>query len=158
MVTKEFEMAVAALTSANAIIGETHPPTEGEKAKATNDYDENRASYYKIASSMNDLGYAGQSSYIMGQIDSLHTSQMDMEKKIRNYQTFVDEFKRRSYFARPLDKLREDIEYGLAKAEKMASEGKEIRIKDSAGEQIEKIDDEMEKLQKELEMLKGDEE
>jgi tetratricopeptide (TPR) repeat protein len=153
MVTNKFEMAVAALTSANEIISETSPPSESEKTTAMNEYDENRATYFKIASTMNGLGYTGQSSYIVKQVDSLHIPQVECEKKIRSYHKFTDEFKRRSYFARPLAKLREDIEYALAKATKMSSEGKEIRIKDSAGEKIEKIDDEMKRLQEELEKL-----
>jgi tetratricopeptide (TPR) repeat protein len=153
VVTNEFEMAVAALSSANELISEATAPSESEKSAATTEYDENRATYYKIASTMDGLGYTGQSSYIIKQVDSLHVPQMEYEKKIRGYHKFVDEFGRRSYFSKPLEKLREDIEYALAKAEKIASEGKEIRIKDSAGEKIEKIDDEMKRLEEELEKL-----
>lgn len=156
IVTNKFELAVSALSSANEIIQNSAPPSESEKIAATNEYDENRATYFKIASEMNGLGYTGQSSYIIKLIDSLHTPQMSMEKKIRKYHLFTDDFKRRSFFVRPLVKLREDIEYALAKAEKIASEGQEIRIKDTAGEQIEKINDEMEKLQNELDQLENE--
>ncbi len=153
MMTNDFEVAVAALTSASHIINETVAPSEGEKSTATKGYDENRATYYKIASTMNGLGYTGQSSHVIKGIDSLHVPQIEYGKKINDYHKFTDEFRRRSYFALPLEKLRDDIEYALAKAEKMSSEGKEIRIKDSAGEKIEKIDDQIEKYEEELEKL-----
>ncbi len=153
LVTMKFDIAVAALSSANELIKETSQPSEIEKSAKVVEYDEDRATYYEIASRMNDYGYSGQSSYILREIDSLHVSQITAETKVRSFARFKDEFARNTFFARPVMKLREDLEYLLAKAEKMANEGKEIKIKDNAGEQIEKIDDEMKKLKEELEKL-----
>lgn len=153
LVTKKFDMAVTALTAAHKMIITATSPSESVKSAKRAEYDEHRASYYTIASQMNDYGYSGQSSFIMKGIDSLHVAQLAMEKKVRSFAKYEDEFTRDIFFARPVDRLREDLEYLLAKAEKMAGEGQSIKIKDSAGEQIEKIDDEMQKLQEELEKL-----
>ncbi len=155
MTNKRYQEAVDNLSLAADKINNFSGPSQSEMESQTQDYNDNRGSYYDVASVMNELGYTGQSSYILGKIDSLHVPQVQYEEKLRDFYKFSDEFSRRLYFARPVEKLRDDIEYALAKAEKMAGEGKEIKIKSSAGEEIEKIEDEMEKLQRELQEIEG---
>ena len=82
---------------------------------------------------------------------------MEYEKKIRSYYTFSDEFARLSFFNTNYETLRNDIEYALAKAEKMSGMGRMLDFQEKAGEQIEKIDDEIEKYEEELEKLKEEE-
>jgi hypothetical protein len=106
---------------------------------------------------MNELSLAGQSSYIIKQVDSLHAPQVEYEKKIRSYYTFNDEFARLLFFNKNYETLRNDIEYALAKAEKMAGMGKMLEFQEKAGEEIEKIDDEIEKYEEALEKLNEEE-
>ncbi len=155
MVNKRYAEALTSMNQASNLIAQAKAPSVQEKEAATVAYGSDRVAYDDIAVVMNDLGYSGQSSFIISKIDSLSTPQQQVEKSIKGYHTYIDEFHRASFFAKPISKLREDIDYALAKAEKFAGEGKSIKIKDSAGEQIDKIDDQMEKLKKELENLEG---
>ena len=102
---------------------------------------------------MNELAYTGQSSYIIKQIDSLHAPQVDYEKQIKNYYKYNDEFNRLSFFSKNYENLRNDIEYALAKSEKMSGMSRVMEIHKKAGEEIEKIDDEIEKYEEELKEL-----
>ncbi len=155
MVIKQFTNASSVLRTASDLISKTNSPSQNDLTTETNDYRDNRKAYDEIALSMNDLGFAGQSSFIIGQIDSLHTHQIDYEKKIRTHHRFVDEFSRTSFFSKSIDKLSNDIEYALAKAEKMSGEEEKYKVKDSAGKEINKIDDEMKKLQDQLKELEN---
>jgi len=73
---------------------------------------------------------------------------------VRGYQKYLDEYQRQTFFARPVEKLRSDIEYALAKATKMAGEAGSIKIKDNATEKIDKIEDEIKKYEEELKKMK----
>ena len=82
---------------------------------------------------------------------------MEYEKKIRTYYTFNDEFARLSFFNKNFKSLRNDIEYALAKAEKMSGMGKMLELHKKVGEEMEKIDDKIEQYEEELENLKEEE-
>ena len=87
------------------------------------------------------------------QIDSLHTPQVEFEKQIKNYYKYNDEFNRLSFFSKNYETLRNDIEYALAKSEKMSGMSRVMEIHKKAGEEIEKIDDKIEKYEEELKKL-----
>ncbi len=156
MINKKFDEAVNILTPASEILSKTNPPSQSQKDAGTEQFYTNRDSYYKIAETMNDLAYTGQTSYIIKKIDSLHAPQMEVEKKIRDYYTFADEFDRLVFFSKNLETLRNDIEYALAKSSKMAGTGRSSEIQERAGEKLNKIDDEIEKYQEELKKLDND--
>ncbi len=153
MVNRKYKEAVALLRPAYDMISKFNKPTSTERDSSTNQYHEDRSKYFEVASTMNTIGYSGQTTTMLKKIDSTHVSQMDYEQKIKGYHKYLDEFSRRLFFAKPADRLHEDIEYALAKAEKMAGMGRTYKIQETVGKEINKIDDEMEKLKKELEKL-----
>lgn len=158
MINKNYQEAVGILKPAYDKITTTTLPSEKERQVEEERFYDYRDDYYKIATAMNELSLAGQSSYILKQVDSLHAPQVEYEKKIRSYYTFSDEFARLSFFNKNYETLRNDIEYALAKAEKMAGMGKVLEFQEKAGEEMEKIDDEIEKYEDALEKLNEEEE
>jgi tetratricopeptide (TPR) repeat protein len=153
MINNKYKEAVTILSPAHELITKTSPPSERERESATERFYDIRGHYYKVATSMNELAYTGQSSYIIKQIDSLHAPQVDYEKQIKNYYKYNDEFNRLSFFSKNYENLRNDIEYALAKSEKMSGMSRVIEIQKEAGEEIEKIDDKIEKYEEELKQL-----
>lgn len=155
MMDKKYVEAVNILTPAAAKINKAMSPSESEKNAAKMEYDNNRGNYYEIASKTNELALTSQSSFVLQQIDSLHTPQMEYQKKLRKFYIFEDEFSRRGFFARNIETVRDDIEYALAKAEKMAGTKAIDKTLEKAQEETKDIDQDLEKLQKELEQLEG---
>jgi len=152
------QIEVSFISPASEEINKAMGPSESEKNAKALEYDNNRGVYYEIASNMNNLALTSQSSFTIQQIDSLHTPQMDFEKKLRDHYIYVDEFGRSSFFARNIEKVREDVEYALAKFEKMVGTA---RIDEKIGKDIKQIEDiqkEEEELMKELEKLEKEEE
>ncbi len=157
MINKNYQNAVDILTIAFEKISRAQPPSETEINSATEKFYEDRDAYYTLATAMNELAFAGHSSFVARQIDSLHAPQTGLYKKLSGYYTFCDEFARLSFFSKNFTVLRNDIEYALAKASKMAGMGRAIQIQEKAGEEIEKIDDQIEKYKNELNKLKEEE-
>jgi tetratricopeptide (TPR) repeat protein len=153
MIDKKYQDAVAILTPAAEKLTKEAGPSENDKNAKTLEFDNNRGVYYEISAKMNNLALTSQSSFTLTQIDSLHMPQMEYEKKLRDYYIYGDEFMRGSFFARNADNVRNDVEYALAKAEKMAGMKGAIKATEQAKEKVEKIDEEMQKLQDELKKL-----
>jgi len=154
MVNKRYQEAADILTLADEQINKLDIPAEKDKVAQTEQYMNNRGAYFEIASLMNEYASSGLSVYTTKKIDSLHVPQMQVEGKVRGYQKYLDEYQRQTFFARPVEKLRSDIEYALAKATKMAGEAGSIKIKDNATEKIDKIEDEIKKYEEELKKMK----
>ena len=106
---------------------------------------------------MNNLALTSQSSFTIQVIDSLHAPQMEFEKKLRDHYIYNDEFGRTSFFARNIEKVRDDVEYALAKFEKMVGTSKVDKVIGKDIEEMQKLQKEEEELMKELEKLEGEE-
>ena len=153
MMDKNWPAAVNALKPAATMLATMAPPSESEKNSASLNYDNDRGGYYDIAQKANDLALSSQSSFVVSQIDSLHTHQIENANKLADYYRFNDEFARRSFFARGIDKVKEDVEYALAKAEKTLGIKGAAKDLQKASEAAEEVDDELKKLQEELKAL-----
>jgi tetratricopeptide (TPR) repeat protein len=157
MVNKKYVEALNVLSRADKTLRDLAPPSENEKSAATLEYDNNRSIYYEIASEANGLALTSQSSFVIQKIDSLRVPQTQYEKELNDYYIFSEEFKRRSFFARSIDKIRDDVEYALAKAEKMAGQRAIDKTLEKAAKEAGEIDDEMKKLEEELKALEEQE-
>ncbi len=157
MMDKKYNEAVNVLGPAANKINKAMAPGENEKNAARLEYDNNRGVYYEVASKANELALTSQSSFVLQQIDSLHVPQKEYQKKLHDFYVFEDEFTRRAFFARNIENVRDDIEYALAKAEKMAGTSKAQDIIDDTIKKTKDIDEDLEKLQKELEQLEEEE-
>ena len=101
----------------------------------------------------NELALTTQASYVIQQIDSLHTPQSLTESKIGSYQRFSDENKREGLFARNVDQVKSDIEYALAKVSKLSGQKASDKTIEKAVQKQGQIDEEMKKLEDELKQL-----
>ena len=153
MINKNYQDAVQILTPAYELISKASPPPIKELESAKERFYDTRSYYYEVASMANELAYSGQPSYIVKQIDSLHAPQIEYENKIKDYYKYNDEFTRLSFFNKNFGTLRNDIEYALAKAEKMSGMRRMIKVTEEAGEEIKKIDDKIEMYKEELKKL-----
>jgi hypothetical protein len=153
MVDKKYVEAVSVLSPANDEIIKLTAPGASEMSNKKLDYDNNRGAYYEVAGKANELALTSQTSYSIAQIDSLKPVQQDYYTQLKNFYIYSDEFARRSFFARNIDNVKSDIEYALAKAEKMISQKDLDKIKQKAVEKTGEIDDEMKKLEEELKQL-----
>lgn len=152
-VDKKYVEAVAILTPAYEQINKAMGPSESEKNANALEYDNSRGVYYEIASNMNNLALTSQSSFTIQVIDSLHAPQMQFEKKLRDHYIYNDEFGRSSFFARNIEKVRDDVEYALAKFEKMAGARQIDKVIDKDRKKYEELDKEEKRLMEELEKL-----
>ena len=156
LVDKKYPDAVNVLTPAYEKISSYTPPSEEEKNKTKAMYDDLRGEYYEVASKANDLALTSQSSFVLSQIDSLRPSQIDFQGKILNNIVSMDEFARKSFFSRNAENVRQDLEYALATAEKLAGQKGIQKIQEKAVEKSKAIDKEMQKLEEELKNLEKD--
>lgn len=153
MVNKKYADAIKILTEADKKIKNLRPPTDNEKKSRTLEYDHDLSTYKDIASQTNRLALNSQSSFAVKQIDSLKTPQSEFQNKLKDYYLFEEEFKRRSFFARNIGKVSDDISYALVKAEKIEGMKNVNKTIQKAAEETQQIDHEMDKLKKELEAL-----
>lgn len=153
MMDKKYPESVTALSKAFDKIEKASNPSESEKSSRTLEYDNDRGTYYEVAAKVNELAFTSQSSYVLSQIDSLRSPQKNTKKKLTNFYNYCDEFTRRSFFARNIENVRNDLEYALAKAEKMAGGKKAMKTIEKAQDQTKEIDQEMIELEKQLKSL-----
>jgi hypothetical protein len=133
-------------------------PPEDSLNMQTETYKMNRAVYDLFSDDMNKVAGREASGAMVTLLDSMHMRQQELKGQVDAYLTFRDDFHRRSFFARSIDEVRNDMEYMFAIAKKHATEVKTIEAEKEMIEQQKKIDDEIEKLKQEMEQLEGTEE
>jgi hypothetical protein len=129
------------------------PPSEEEHQRKMQQYNGVRDEYHGVATKAKELALTQQSSIVVNKIDSLATHQKEYKEDIGEFLTYNDEFARRSFFARNIQTVQEDIEYALATAQKMSGMRDVRKVKEKATKEQEELDEEMRKLQEQLEQL-----
>lgn len=157
MMDKRYAEAASLLHVAMDKINNADVPTEEEKNARKLEYDNNRGNYFEIAAKANQLALSAQSSLSLTQIDSLVVPQQQTAAKLKSHYKYLDEFARRSFFARNIETVKADVEYALANAERMAGQQKSQQTIIKAQEKIEDYDEQIKKLQEELEEMDNDE-
>jgi hypothetical protein len=151
MMQKNYGAAASLLEGASKDLEQfTGVDQTGYSAKQQ-EYESTRSSYTQIARSAYDLGTARQSGFVLKQIDSLHTHQKDYKAKLDEFLKFSDNYKRTSMFAKNVESVKEDVDYALAKAQKLAGAKDLIKNSEKATEKANAIDQELENLKKQLE-------
>ncbi len=156
MVQKNYAEAVAILEPAAQKIESASAPSESELAEAKDEYSRNRQNYREIAQRSRDLALTKQTSAVLSSVDSLHGEQRQTKEQIEEFIHLNDQFARREFFARNIPQVREDIEYALAKAQKLAGSRDLEKYQEKAVEKTEELDEEMEKLKEQLEQLENE--
>ena len=145
---KNYGPAVNLLDAAAKTLNAYSVPNESELSQRKGDYQDTRGEYEGMGVRIDELGQARQSSIVQTSIDSLQAPQNKMKSSIDQHFKFEDEFKRKAFFARSLEQVKEDVEYALARFTRYANtSGTRDAIKKSGDSSI---DDEMERLRKEL--------
>jgi len=150
---KNYAQAVSLLEEASKRLSSYSGPSEADLAANRNEYENVRSEYESMGAKIDELGQARQSSVIQTSIDSLQGPQSKVKASIDQHMKFEDEFKRKSFFSRNMDQVKEDIDFAMARFARYAgSSGSRDAIKKGGGGAA--IDDEIEKLKKELEKAK----
>jgi len=150
---RSWDPAVRLLEGATRRLAEYTGPSEAEMGQKRADYGSNRADYEMMGLRIDELGQARQSSIIQTSIDSISTPHVRLKGSIDQYYSFVDEHHRAGFFARSLEQVKEDIDYAFARFSRHAGTSGMRRQLDRTGGDVEAIDDELERLRRELEGL-----
>jgi tetratricopeptide (TPR) repeat protein len=118
--------------------------------QATRDNEQERISYDFLAKEAKKMSVLDQSSAVLRIIDSLATDQQRTLKDLKKFDLFRDEFYRREFFARGIDRVREDLDYAQAVVMKLVNKGDMAIVEQKAREKQASIDAEIEKLKQQL--------
>jgi len=145
---KNYAQAVSLLDDASKKLGSYTGPNDADLAANRSEYENVRSDYESMGVRIDELGQARQSSVVQSSIDSLQAPQSKGKAVIDQHFKFEDEFKRKSFFSRNREQVKEDIDFAMARFARYA--GSAGAIKKSGGGSS-NIDDEIERLKKELE-------
>jgi TolA-binding protein len=147
---KNYSQAVSLLDEASKRLAAYSGPSESELASKRNDYENVRSDYETMGVRVDELGQQRQSSVVQTSIDSLQSPQSKDKSAIDQHFKYEDEYKRKAFFSRNIEQVKEDIDFALARFTRYAgSSGVRDAIKKGGGGKD--IDDEIERLKKELE-------
>jgi hypothetical protein len=132
-------------------------PAPDSLARRRQQYQLDRTSYDHLAGEASRYSIQEPSSVVLATADSLHVEQKDMHKMLRAFEKYEDEFHRRTFFARSIAQVRDDAEYAVAVAGKLRTKQQEAEVGKKLMEKTEDIDDEIKKLEQEMQQLEQQE-
>jgi len=150
---KNYAQAVNLLDEASKKLGSYTGPNESDLAANRSEYENVRSEYETMGVRIDELGQARQSSVVQTSIDSLQAPQSKGKAAIDQHFKFEDEFKRKSFFSRNKEQVKEDIDFAMARFARYAGSAGAIK-KSGGGAGSGAIDDEIERLKRELEEAK----
>jgi tetratricopeptide (TPR) repeat protein len=153
MMRKDYVNAQQLLSTAQGVLERYHPAGEDTLAFAGRSYDATRTTYDEVAAKAEQLAAARQSEHVLGLIDSVGAEQRKTKGSIDRYLRFADENRRDTFFGRSVDKIKEDVEYALAIAEKLTGGKAASEVNRSAQDEQKKIDEQIRKLKEQMETL-----
>jgi hypothetical protein len=151
MMQKNYAAAASLLEGASKDLEQFSGIDEAGYSSKQQEYESTRSTYTQIARGAYDLGTARQSGFVLKQVDSLHTLQKDAKAKLDEFLKFSDNYKRTSMFAKNVQTVKEDVDYALAKAQKLAGSDKQLKDNQKVNEKANEIDQQLEDLKKQLE-------
>jgi hypothetical protein len=149
IVDKQYAPAVIALESAEKRLRSYSAPTQSDLNSQESKYYDDRAKYFETAQKAKELAMVNQSSYVIAQIDSLAPAQKRDEAAVRAFGKYKDNHEATQFFGREHGKVLDDVSYALAKARELQG----TTTSSKSLEKVQSIDEEMRKLQEQLQML-----
>jgi len=149
---KNYSQAVSILEEAGKRLSSYSGPSEAELAADRNEYKTVRSDYEIMGVRLDELGRSRKSSVAQALMDNLQDSQSKGKASIDRHLKYEDEYKRSAFFRRNMEQTKEDIDFAVAKFSMYAA--KASGAKDAVKQGGEAIDNEIEKLKKELEKAK----
>jgi len=150
MLQKEYPKSLELLKSANVICEKLGAPVEDSLTVRTLRYDNNRMAYSQLADRVEDYSQIGQTSHLTGVLDSLKNKSADFVKGFHEYQRYKHEYQRSSFFSRTIEQVKEDVEYAMAKVQKIMGVGGAGGSSGKKAAETKDLDAEIEKLKKEI--------
>lgn len=150
MMEKNYNAAATLLAGASKDLEGYTPPVQADLMARQDESNALRKRYTEVARKAYDLGTSRQSGFVIKQIDSLHTHQKEIKSDIDNFLKYADSFERGTFFSRNFESIKEDIDYALAKSQKL---GGQVQLNKQVQEMKSKegqIDKQMEELQRQL--------
>jgi len=123
MLQKEYPKSLELLKSASVICEKLEAPTEDSLNVRTLRYDNNRLAYSQLAERVEEYSQIGQTSHLTGVLDSLKNKSSDFVKGFHEHQRYRHEYTRSYFFSRTIDQVKEDVEYAMAKVQKIMGVG-----------------------------------
>ncbi|MBN1578630.1 MAG: tetratricopeptide repeat protein [Chitinispirillaceae bacterium] len=151
MMEKNYNQAATLLAAASKELETFQAPSQAELMSRQDESNALRGKYTDVARKAYDLGTSRQSDIVIKQIDSLHTHQKDFKTEIDEFLKYVDRFERVTFFSRNYESIKEDVDYALAKSQKLGGQVKETQQIEKFQKQDTKLDSELEQLKKQLE-------
>ena len=151
MMEKNYSAAATLLAGASEDLEGWQPPSQAELMTRQDENNALRGKYTEVARKAYDLGTSRQSDIVIKQIDSLHTYQKDYKTKIDDFLKYVDKYERVTFFSRNYESIKEDVDYALAKAQKLGGQVDKTKALEKFGKEDKKLDTELELLKKQLE-------
>jgi tetratricopeptide (TPR) repeat protein len=150
MLQKEYPRSLELLRAANAICEKLSAPPEDSLNVRTLQYDNSRLAYSQLADRVEGFSQIGQTSHLTTVLDSLKNKSTDFIKGFHDFQRYKHEYQRGTFFSRTIDQVKEDVEYAMAKVQKIMGVGKSDK---KAAEHSKELDAEIERLKKEMENI-----
>jgi hypothetical protein len=144
------------LTKAQGIATQAQRPSSDSLSSRKETYKKKREVYDSIATQAYILSKERKTSIIYNMIDSLRQRQINVKNDIDRYLDYAEEYERKSFFARDLGRVRDDIEYAIAYGKQMVSEKEERKLQEKAEEKQEKLDEQIEEIRRQLQQEQED--
>ncbi len=157
LMQKNYDQSDMLLGNTIKMLDDIKSPSLTELADKREQYREVRQEYSSLAEDATRMSLVDPSSTAMQIIDSLHTNQKNRLEDINDYLSFSDQFVRRRFFARNIDKIKEDVEYAYAVIQKIKNRQPDVEANQKMMKEKENIDEEMEKLEEEMKQLEEQE-
>lgn len=158
MVTKDFVSAADVLEMATNKIDTIVVPNEETLIAKKLDYHEERIKYNNLSRDAEKISLEWQAENTLKVIDSMHTVQVGIKKKIDHFLDYKYHFGRRTFFARNYKQVKDDIEYAYVVVKRLIDKISVEEIQQKAVDKSKKITDEIEELKRQMETLEKEEE
>jgi tetratricopeptide (TPR) repeat protein len=150
---KNYEDAASILKSSLDLLTVYKSPSRDSLEARRRTYEQQRISYDFLAKEAQKVSLLDASATVLQIIDSLKVDQLSTHTDLKGFMKYSDEFKRRVFFARGIDAVRQDMEYAYAVIMKLVNKSETIQVQQKTMEKQEDIDAEILKLKEEMQKL-----
>lgn len=158
LMQKKYDQSELLLENAIQTVEDIESPSLITLADRREEYQQTRQQYDALAEDATRMSLVDPSSAAIRIIDSLHTEQRDDHGQIEEFLAYADEFERRRFFARNMEKVREDIEYAYAVVQKIMNRESGLKENQKIMQEQQDINEELKKLEEEMNKLEEQDE
>jgi hypothetical protein len=156
LMLKNYKQAFDVLQDAQNKVQGFHAPSPDTLEVKKNSHRTDRKDYASLSGNVENIGKELQSSYVLQQIDSLHKIQENGKKMLDDFYRYTGEFSRQKFFSRNTDVIKGDIEYAMAISQKLSQQSNKSEAQEQMQNKQKELDDQIDKLKKEMNKLGSD--